>query len=250
MESAVAPNVVAPDDLAATTDPARCTATVAVAPFTVTGIPEPMVSITTDPEGPTITQMTSSAVFSLGETKVTALATNEVGTASDSYTVRVTDNEAPVVGTVADVRENAMTANGAVVTFTLPTVTDNCPGAIVSSTPASGSLFVIGDTAVTVTGNDSSGNTAQATFTVHVAGAAEQLAALRLAVEGVGPGHALADKVNRAAAYLAAGDQAAAAVQLTGFIALVRAQKGRMISPPVAVYLIAEARRIRAVLTC
>jgi uncharacterized delta-60 repeat protein len=251
METAAAPTVTAPDDVDATTDPGLCTGTVSVTPFTVTGTPEPEVVITTDrPDAPVITQATTSAVFPLGETVVTATATNDTGTASDSYAVTVSDDENPTLGAVAGVSVNATGPTGAVVTFTLPTATDNCPRVSVSVTPASGSLFAIGDTSVSVTATDASDNTTSTTFTVHVAGAAEQLAALRLLVQGVGPGKALADQVDRAIAYLAAGNPTAACVQLTGFVKTVNAQAGKTIPRPLATLLIGEATRIGTVIGC
>jgi hypothetical protein len=148
------------------------------------------------------------------------------------------------------VSKNATSPSGAVVTFTLPTADDNCPGVTVSANPASGSTFAIGDTTVTVTATDASDNTATTTFTAHVAGAAEQLAALRLAVVGVGPGKALVDKVDRAMGYLAAGNPTAACVELTSFINTVKAQAGKTIPRPLATFLTGEAARIRTVIGC
>ena len=60
-------------------------------------------------------------------------------------------------------------ANGAVVTYALPTATDNDdPNPIVSCAPASGSLFPLGPTTVTCTATDTAGNTSSVTFTVDV----------------------------------------------------------------------------------
>jgi hypothetical protein len=50
----------------------------------------------------------------------------------------------------------------------LATVSDNCPGAVVTSNPASGSFFPVGTTTVTQTATDASGNTATCTFTVTI----------------------------------------------------------------------------------
>jgi HYR domain len=68
--------------------------------------------------------------------------------------------------------------------------------------PPSGSTFPIGDTEVTCTASDASGNRAIVTFTIHVQGAAEQLDDLGSTVIGVGRGTSLADKVEAAAAAL------------------------------------------------
>ena len=57
----------------------------------------------------------------------------------------------------------------AVVTYTAPTVTDNC-GATIALTggPSSGSSVPVGSTDVTFTATDAAGNTGSGTFTVTV----------------------------------------------------------------------------------
>ena len=79
---------------------------------------------------------------------------------------------------------------------------------------------------------------------------AERLAALGTAVQGVGPGTSLADKVAAAQAALAAGDQAGACGALGDFLNLVRAQTGKSIRPAQAVALTATATGIRTQLGC
>jgi hypothetical protein len=56
----------------------------------------------------------------------------------------------------------------ALVTYTSPTVNDNCAGATVACSPASGSAFQKGTTTVTCTATDAAGNTATCSFTVTV----------------------------------------------------------------------------------
>jgi hypothetical protein len=56
----------------------------------------------------------------------------------------------------------------AVVTYSAPTVTDNCPGATATCNPPSGSTFPVGCTVVTCNATDTSGNTAQCSFNVCV----------------------------------------------------------------------------------
>lgn len=80
--------------------------------------------------------------------------------------------------------------------------------------------------------------------------AAEQLVALRQAVQGVGSGTSLADKVATAQSQLAAGDTAGSCATLADFLNLVRAQTGKKIPADTAAQLTADATRIRGVLGC
>jgi uncharacterized delta-60 repeat protein len=142
---------------------------------------------------------------------------------------------------------------GAVVTYTSPTVVDeDSPLPSVVCTPPSGSTFAIGTTMVacTVTDSDDANSPVSATFTVHVKGAAEQLSDLHTAVQGVGPGTSLADKAQEAQASLAAGTLADTCGTLGAFIREVQAQAGKKISDAQAVQLVATATRIQAVLGC
>jgi hypothetical protein len=76
--------------------------------------------------------------------------------------------------------------DGAVVTYAA-TATDTWdPAPTVECAPASGGEFPIGTTTVTCTTTDDSGNTATASFDVHVAGAAEQAAELAGSIRAAG----------------------------------------------------------------
>ena len=80
--------------------------------------------------------------------------------------------------------------------------------------------------------------------------AAAQLATLRTAVTGVGPGSSLADKVTLIQGYVAANDKADACGTLGAFINEVNAQTGKKITRVQAAQLIAQARNIEATLGC
>ncbi|MFT3866939.1 MAG: HYR domain-containing protein [Nibricoccus sp.] len=83
-------------------------------------------------------------------------------------TIRVLDTAAPVITVPATITVEATSAEGAIVTFA-PTAIDLADGVVaVSSMPASGSIFPLGATAVTLTATDAAGNTATNTFTVNV----------------------------------------------------------------------------------
>jgi hypothetical protein len=83
-----------------------------------------------------------------------------------------------------------------------------------------------------------------------VKGAAEQLSDLANAVNGVGPGRSLADKVASVQSDLAANDNSDACGTLNAFINEVNAQTGTTIPTTTAGPLIAAAQQIEAVIPC
>jgi uncharacterized repeat protein (TIGR01451 family) len=103
----------------------------------------------------------SGSSFNVGTTPVTcAIADGLGGTTACNFTVTVLDNQPPILTCPADmVVGTSVTPSlcGAVVNFTA-TVTDNCPGATVTCTPASGSTFPLGMTTVTCTARDANLN--------------------------------------------------------------------------------------------
>src|SRR5205085_2079336 len=84
-------------------------------------------------------------------------------------TMTVADTTAPTLSCPAAITKNADAGQcSTVVTYTTPTASDNCAGATVRCTPASGTAFPVGTTTVTCTATDASNNTAQCSFTVTV----------------------------------------------------------------------------------
>ena len=81
-------------------------------------------------------------------------------------------------------------------------------------------------------------------------GAAAHLTDLRAAVQGVGAGTSLADKVVAAQATYTAGDTPRTCEVLSAFINQVKAQSGKSIDADTATTLITDATRIRTVLGC
>ena len=117
--------------------------------------------------------------------------------------------------------------------------------------PASGSVFPIGQTTVTCTATDYAGNTTTRTFIVQVNGAAAQLSALLAVVTNVAPGSAMANKLKQIQGYLAINDKASACSGLTDFINLVKAQTGKKkLTAAQATSLINQATNIRLTLGC
>jgi hypothetical protein len=154
----------------------------------------------------------------------------------------------PVLTVPAGVVVDAAGPAGARAAFAATALDAVDPAPTVTCTPASGTQFAIGDTGVGCTATDASGNSTTKSFVVHVRGAAEQLALLAGAVDGVGPGRSLADKVAQARAALATGDDAAAVATLGAFEHEVAAQSGKKLTSDAAAALTATATRIAAVL--
>lgn len=172
----------------------------------------------------------------------------------DYVTVTPSDTTPPVLTTpTSPVTADATSPAGAVVTYVV-TALDAVDGAVVPTcAPASGSTFALGDTTVSCTATDQAGNTsAPATFTVHVAGAAEQLATLQALVDSYDlpsrTAASLTSKLDRVLAYLAAGKTAQAVSTLDSFVAQVTSLGGNKKYAAVAPPLLAAASQIRTVI--
>ena len=163
------------------------------------------------------------------------------------------DNDLQMAGHAA-VSVDATSPAGASVTYVAPAATDPDDSASpsVSCSPPSGATFSIGQTVVTCTATDpDDSNSPQSTqFTVTVLGAADQLAALAAAVQGVGPGTSLTHEVAQARSDLASGNVTAACGMLGAFVNEVQALSGKTIASAAAQQLIADAQRIQGVLAC
>lgn len=165
--------------------------------------------------------------------------------------VPLSDSDLALTNVPSDVTADATSPAGAMVTYQLPTAVDE-DAAQVSCSPASGATFSIGTTTVTCTATDSddSNSPAQATFTVYVEGATEQLSDLASQVTDLGPGRSLADKLAWAQLYLDAGHPGAACAALDAFSFEVWAQADKKIPLSTALTLTDTARQIREVIGC
>lgn len=115
----------------------------------------------------------SGSNFSVGTTTNTYQAEDEYGnTSTCSFTVTVTDDEAPVITCPANITVDSDPGDCyAVVTYPLPTVTDNCTSPITPALElglASGSTFPLGTTAIRYSATDASGNSSLCSFSVTV----------------------------------------------------------------------------------
>lgn len=111
----------------------------------------------------------SGDFFALGTTTVTYTAIDASGnTTTCSFDVTISDNEPPVLNCPADISVSANANCQAVVNWVTPNFTDNCPGGVLSVSIPSGSAFVLGNTTITYTATDASGNTATCSFIITV----------------------------------------------------------------------------------
>jgi hypothetical protein len=151
-----------PANIVKSTDPGLCSAVVTFTAPTATDNC-PGVTVSCSPA--------SGTAFPKGTTTVTCTATDASGNQSTcQFTVTVNDTEAPKI--TCPPNQIAITANphdmSVAVTYSTPTISNNCSGASVVCTPASGSVFSLGTTTVTCVATDASGNTATCSFTVTV----------------------------------------------------------------------------------
>jgi len=126
---------------------------------------------TDDKDGnvPVAASPASGSVFPLGTTAVGLAASDSAGnTATAEFDVTVRDTTAPVIAATANLTAEATSANGAAVSYALPTATDAVSSTSVSGSPGSGSVFPLGASTVTVTATDAANNTSQSNFTITV----------------------------------------------------------------------------------
>ena len=111
----------------------------------------------------------SGSVFALGNSGVTCSASDAAGNAAEvSFTVTVQDTTAPALTVPHDMSHPATSPDGRAVTYNV-SASDAVSGSPVAScSPASGSTFPIGTTAVECTASDGAGNVGRASFTVAI----------------------------------------------------------------------------------
>lgn len=170
------------------------------------------------------------------------------GTALATVTIAVSDTTPPVIGTVNDLTVDTTSPSGAVVTFDLPTVTDNVKLASVVAVPASGSLFPIGTTPVTMTASDDSGNASSATFSVTVLSTSQMTSNLIVEATIIFP--QAADLLQNTISSLSKGNTGAACNQVKAFINQIGAQSGKKLKEEQANQLIGSANHIQDTLGC
>lgn len=134
-------------------------------PFTF----HPTVTDNADP-APTFTSDTpAGSTFPLGPTTVTWTAHDAAeNTATATRTITINDTQHPNLTVPSNIVAEATSPSGAVVTFSATATDVADPVPTVTCDHPSGSTFALGNSLVTCTATDSSGNPATATFTVTV----------------------------------------------------------------------------------
>ncbi|MEM9917484.1 MAG: HYR domain-containing protein [Bacteroidota bacterium] len=172
-----------PLDQSVDVDPGNCSAVVmGIEPTVVSNCPaDTTYTITGATNVPSGTGDASNTTFAVGVSTVTYTVTESSGrTATCSFTVTVSDNTIPTISCPSDQSVNVdpgtctATLNGLA-----PTITNDCPitttysitGATIAAggNDASGTAFRVGQSVVTYTTTESSGNSNTCSFTVTVA---------------------------------------------------------------------------------
>ncbi len=150
------------------TDPDSCTATVDPGTATATDNCDTSVTIT----GTRSDSQALNAPYPKGTTTITWTATDDAGNSSScQQTVTVNDDQPPAITCPSNITVFLplnSPATSMAVTYPAATVSDNCPGATVGYSVASGSVFPVGTTTVTATATDAAGLTSSCSFTVTV----------------------------------------------------------------------------------
>jgi gliding motility-associated-like protein len=113
---------------------------------------------------------TTTQIFELGNKTITYTARDASGNIfTDSFTVTVIDEIPPVISNMPqNINRNANNVCEAVVSWPLPSATDNCQEVNLSPSIAPGSTFPLGLTKVTYTATDGSDNIVTSSFNVVV----------------------------------------------------------------------------------
>jgi hypothetical protein len=161
VNDAQAPTITCPANITTNNDPNQCGAAVNYTTPTATDNCPGVGAVTCSPA--------AGSFFPKGTTTVNCTVSDAASnTASCSFTVTVNDTQAPTASCPSNITKSTDPNQcSAVVTYNA-TANDNCPGATVVCSPASGSTFPKGVTTVNCTATDTSSNTASCSFTVTV----------------------------------------------------------------------------------
>jgi hypothetical protein len=244
------PSITAPASMLANTDPNLATANVAAGTASAADNC-PNVTV----QGARTDGAAMSAPYPMGKTTITWTATDASGNMNTAtQTITVLDNTPPTLSVPVNLTVNATMPSGAVVVY-LPLASDNVAVSSVSCSPASGSVFPIGQTLTTCTATDEAGNTKSTTFVVTVRGAREQMKILMDQLSGMnlpnGVENPLLNQLLAAYRKASANDHVSC-VKMSDFISMLGGTKGASLSSSAAVkpQMIEDGQRIMNVIGC
>ena len=149
-------------------------------------VPETLTIESAGPDGAIVTYATSStdivdedvstvclpasgSLFPLGLTTVVCEATDDSGNiVTSTFEVHIVDTHPPVLTLPETIITGVNSATGALVNYTVQATDQIDTDVTITCTPASGSIFGVGDTTVTCIATDDSGNSTQGSFMVQV----------------------------------------------------------------------------------
>ena len=160
-----APAISCPSNITQDNDTDNCSAVVNyTAPVGTDNCTNPTTNLTTG--------LGDGGTFAVGTHVETYTVTDASGnTASCSFTVTINDTELPVINCPGNITQDHDAGNcSAVVTYTAPVGTDNCPSTSTALTNGlgSGGTFPVGSHTETYTVTDAAGNTASCSFLVTI----------------------------------------------------------------------------------
>jgi hypothetical protein len=163
------------------------------------------------------------------------------------------DTEPPTLTLPTAITVDATGPTGAVVAYTATAADNVAQGLTVSCSPASGATFAVGTTTVGCTATDAAGNATTASFAVTVVGAAGQIVelidkTLRF-LDRPGLSAALRATLRTSSDSAIAGRKTVACTGLRLYMLAVQAA-GNAFTSAERSELLADARRIRAVIAC
>jgi len=156
------PSITCPADITVNNDPGQCGAVVNYTVNFADNCPGPNL----------VVNPASGSFFGVGTGSVMASVSDAAGnTAQCNFNVTVKDNEVPIFSNCpgnTSVNNDAGDC-GTDVSWTPPTLSDNCPAVSSNSSHNPGDFFTVGSTTVTYTGSDAAGNDAtDCSFTVTI----------------------------------------------------------------------------------
>jgi len=163
-----------------------------------------------------------------------------------------TDTTPPVLTVPPSIIANATQPGGTTVAYTATATDDQCGPAVLVCAPQSGSLFPIATTQVACSATDGAGKTSQASFSLTVRGAPEQIVALLEKLRHMTFSASHKASLTALLQFLLSRPNGGpiACETLRGFIRLIEQAPSRHIPQDLAVDLVNDATRIRAVLGC